>query len=264
MNLQIIAVGNCAIFIVASQPGYSLVDEMASDVYTKIASVLRGRCAFIVHERIFGSLSSEREIMISRKLALKKFDIPSEGPVTYIEGAPPSGPGFAGVIIRAIVPQNIDDVWTIMDDSIPCGCGWRRNGVTFLQLQNIQAISHPSIHHHPTSPIKGQESDNFPPATKAWAVIANADRILRAQGASYRDVVRTWFYLSDILDWYADFNHVRNIKYREFGIMPVPGAERILLPASTGVGARNTQRSALTMDLFAVAGPAEIRPIVRR
>ena len=54
-------------------------------------------------------------------------------------------------------------------------------------------------------------------------MIERAERILREQGAFFGNVVRTWFYLSDILSWYGEFNKVRNQKYGEFGIMPGPG-----------------------------------------
>lgn len=251
VNVHIAEAGKGQLFLTAAPAGSFSVAQSASNAYGEIATILRNRGAVTVHERIFGSLSSEREIMASRKLALEKLGMPSEGPVTYIEGAPPGGPGLASVIIRAVVPHNPGDVWTIFDQDVPCGRGWRRNGATFLVLQNIQDR-------------RAGSRRLSPPALQAKVMIERTERILREQGATYRDVVRTWFYLSDILDWYAEFNQVRNIKYGEFGIMTVPGAEKILLPASTGVGASNSQRSALTMDLFAVAGPADTRPIVRQ
>ncbi len=115
-----------------------------------------------------------------------------------------------------------------MDGDIPCGRGWGKNGRTYLVLQNIQA---PNI-------------GSFERASKsaqARLMIERAERILRENGASYKDVVRTWFYLSDILDWYAGFNKVRNEKYGEFGIMPGPGDRRLLLPASTRIQEKRHQ-----------------------
>jgi enamine deaminase RidA (YjgF/YER057c/UK114 family) len=94
-------------------------------------------------------------------------------------------------------------------------------------------------------------------------MLDRAERILRENGASYRDVVRTWFYLSDILDWYAAFNKVRNEKYGEFGIMPGPGDGDLLLPASTGIRADMPSGDAATMDLIAIVGE-EGRPAVKQ
>jgi enamine deaminase RidA (YjgF/YER057c/UK114 family) len=83
-------------------------------------------------------------------------------------------------------------------------------------------------------------------------MLERAERLLRENGASYKDVVRTWFYLSDILNWYAAFNKVRNEKYGEFGIMPGPGDSNLLLPASTGIQGETTSGAACAMDLIAV------------
>jgi enamine deaminase RidA (YjgF/YER057c/UK114 family) len=85
-------------------------------------------------------------------------------------------------------------------------------------------------------------------------MLNRAEQILRENGASYSDVVRTWFYLSDILGWYAAFNKVRNEKYGEFGIMPGPGDRDLLLPASTGIQGKSPTGAACAMDMIAVIG----------
>jgi enamine deaminase RidA (YjgF/YER057c/UK114 family) len=77
-------------------------------------------------------------------------------------------------------------------------------------------------------------------------------------------VVRTWFYLSDILSWYSEFNDVRNSKYSEFGIMPVTGRDQLFLPASTGVGGTNALKSAAVMDLLAIIGPRDRMPVIKQ
>jgi len=140
----------------------------------------------IVHERIFGSLSVEPAIMAARDEALRVRGISPHSPITYIQGNPPWGEGFAGVLIRAV---NSGEVWTITDDGAPCGRGWRRNGSAFMVLQNLQGCLE-----------EDAESVNTP-ALQAWRMIERAERILREQGATYHDVVHTWFYLNDMLNW---------------------------------------------------------------
>ena len=44
------------------------------------------------------------------------------------------------------------------------------------------------------------------------------------------DIVRTWYYLEDILAWYGEFNRIRTARYRDVGLLDRP-------PASTGIGA---------------------------
>jgi hypothetical protein len=225
----------------------------------------------IVHERIFGSLSVEPAVQSVRKNVFLHHAISNDYLVTYIQGNPAWGEGLAGVTVHAVFPSNPQDVWTIMDGNIPCGRGWREKGVTHLVLQNIQALgssfrtgtkkskNNSTLPSFPdsigesrtsldarlqpagmtnkvatctlTNKLLGM-SENKP--LQARLMIERAERILRENDASYKDVVRTWFYLSDILGWYAAFNKVRNEKYGEFGIMPGPGDRELLLPASTG------------------------------
>jgi enamine deaminase RidA (YjgF/YER057c/UK114 family) len=241
-------------FIVASTKCPADAREAASLLYTQIAEVLSERGIVEVHERIFGSLSVEHDVMSARTQAFASYGISPENPVTFIEGTPPWGKGLAGVIIHAV---KADEVWTIMDSDVPCGRGWRLNGVTHLVLQNIQPPGGEEL----TPPIlpfsKGRSEEglsSFPLSKpfQARLMLEHAERILRESGASYKNVVRTWFYLSDILGWYAGFNKVRNEKYGEFGIMPEPGDRELLLPASTGIAGVTPSGAACTMDLIAV------------
>ncbi len=250
--------------------------QAASESYTQIAEVLREHQLKIVHERIFGSLSAEPSVMAARHRALHSHDIPPDNPVTYIQGNPPWGEGLAGAIIHAVAAEK---VWTVRDGNIPCGRGWRRNGYTYLMLQDLQGINGRSRSSHlsnevnaPHLPLKvrggeGGVTSSLPgPARplQTRRMLDRAERILRENGASYRDVVRTWFYVSDILDWYAAFNKVRNEKYGEFGIMPGPGDRDLLLPASTGIRGDTPSGAAATMDLIAIVGEAGNRPDVKQ
>ncbi len=58
---------------------------------------------------------------------------------------------------------------------------------------------------------------------------ANITALLRAEGATWKDVVRTTCYLRDIERDYAVFNEERSAFYRQQGLDP--------LPASTGIQA---------------------------
>jgi len=233
------------VFLVASVSSEENAASAAGEVYSRIAEVLSDRRMTIVHERIFGSLRTEAMVLRERRDALFPQDISADGPVTYIGAYPPWGEGLSGVIIHAVSSGDGDDVWTIMDGDVPCGRGWRRNSATYLQLQNIQGH---------TGSRPGQ----------VRGIFESAYRILRRNGASYRDAVRTWFYLSDILDWYTDFNKTRSEKYGEFGIMPGPGDIKLLLPASTGIGVETPSGVAASMDLLAVLDSGDRNAQVRK
>ena len=239
--------GTGSAFLVASVRLPADAAEAARSAYSCIAQYLADRGMALVHERIFGSLSVESAVMAMRNSMLQSQGISAENPVTYIQGHPPWGEGLAGVLIHAVAADHSGDaVWTIMDGDIPCGRRWKQHGVTYAVLQNIHADMNAS------RPLQ------------ARLMIERAERILREQGASYGNVVRTWFYLSDILSWYGEFNKVRNQKYGEFGIMPGPGDDRLLLPASTGIRGETANSAACTMDLLAVAGDGGVVPEMQK
>jgi enamine deaminase RidA (YjgF/YER057c/UK114 family) len=73
-----------------------------------------------------------------------------------------------------------------------------------------------------------------------------AEKALAAAGMEFGDVVRTWFFLDSILEWYGDFNGTRDAFFRPRGVFDG------LVPASTGMGGRNPAGAALEMGLLAV------------
>lgn len=223
--------------------------------YVRIAEALSESGLQVVHERIFGSLSGEAPVMAARKHALQTCGVPSSNPVSYIQGNPPWGEGYAGTIIHAISTTGTDNVWTILDGESPCGRGWRSNGSTCLVLQDING-KHDSLGDDVSRPLQVQQ------------MLDRAERILRENGGSYRDVARTWFYISDILDWYPEFNKSRNGKYGELGIMPRPVDKDLMLPASTGISGETPSGAAATMDLIAIIKGAgsqtEVRQLTNR
>lgn len=63
-------------------------------------------------------------------------------------------------------------------------------------------------------------------------------------GMEFHDVVRTWFYNDQILDWYAEFNRARSTFFQRHGITAIP--------ASTGIGVANRAGAALVAKAIAV------------
>lgn len=223
----------------------------AKAAYAEIARISQDHDLTMVHERLFGSLSVKKEILASRSEAFRASNLPIDGPFTFIQGQPTWGTGFAGVIIQAVSRRlTQDEVWTVMDQDTAVGRGWRQGGATFLLLQNFQGLA-----------ANRHEPNDRPHQVRR--MIQHAARLLERQGASYQDVVRTWFYLEDILAWYPEFNRIRSALYQELGLMPMMSNCSKRLPASTGIGGVVSPQSAGAMDLLAVVGPSESRPLVR-
>jgi 2-iminobutanoate/2-iminopropanoate deaminase len=64
---------------------------------------------------------------------------------------------------------------------------------------------------------------------QTWRTYRNITALLEAEGATWKDVVRTTCYLRDIERDYAAFNEIRAQFFKEQGLIP--------LPASTGIQA---------------------------
>jgi enamine deaminase RidA (YjgF/YER057c/UK114 family) len=248
VKLHLTSAGAGQAFLVAQATWGVKAAAATRAAYDEIARVLQNQGLTMVHERLFGSLNVKAEVMSARHASLRACGLPADGPLTYIQGTPPWGEGFAGVIIQAV---SADAVWTIEDEGKKVGTGWQRGEATFLVLQNLQGLTR-----------NGNGADGRTP--QAQRLIQRAAQLLGAEGASYRDVVRTWFYLADILAWYPEFNRARTDIYDKFGILPGQDYGGLRLPASTGIRGEVPGGAVAAMDLLAVAGPAKSRPLVRQ
>jgi enamine deaminase RidA (YjgF/YER057c/UK114 family) len=248
VKLHLTSAGAGQAFLVAQATWGARAAAATRAAYDEIARVLRDKCLTVVHERLFGSLNVKAEVMSARTASFRACGVPADGPLTYIQGTPPWGEGFAGVIIQAV---SADTVWTIEDEGQKIGTGWRRGDATFLVLQNLQGLTQ-----------NGNGANGHAHQTRR--LIQRAARLLEAEGTSYRDVVRTWFYLSDILAWYPEFNRARTDIYEKFGVLPGQDYGRLRLPASTGIRGEVPGGAVAALDLMAVAGPAKSRPLVRQ
>lgn len=85
-----------------------------------------------------------------------------------------------------------------------------------------------------------------PRAAQAQSVLERMEAALHAKGMTFSHVVRTWFYLDRILDWYGEFNAARSAFFTDRDIFAG------VLPASTGVGVANPDGAALVAGLLAV------------
>jgi enamine deaminase RidA (YjgF/YER057c/UK114 family) len=230
--------------------------QSAEEIYNRIAELLTAFESKIIHERCFGSVELQTQILEARARAALKYKMETNTPVTFIEGESCLENKFAGVQIRALKPNSETHVWTILDQGIPKGRAWNLNGSTFFILQSIDG----------GNPKDTKRTDR---KYQSEAMFYQAEKLLRAEGASYQDVVRTWIYISDILDWYGDFNTVRNHCYSDYGFLGKTDskvqAEQIFLPASTGIEGRNPSGLPAIMDVFAIhrspGSAIQIRPL---
>lgn len=255
-KLYITALGNQLFLSVSITKRDVDPEKTTEEIYSRIANVLAASSSKIIHERCFAKVELHRQIQKARECALDKHQIQVNTPVTFVEGESCFENNIAGFQIRALKPASETNIRTIIDEGIPKGRAWNINGSIFYVLQSIDGGN-----------TNGAERSNR--KVQSEAMFRQAERLLRAQGSTYQDVVRTWIYISDILDWYDDFNVVRNHCYSEYGFIGSAAskmpAEQIYLPASTGIEGKNLFGHPTTMDLFAVhrspTSSIKVRPI---
>jgi hypothetical protein len=122
-KLHLTSTGADQAFLVANAPWGVKAAAATRAAYEEIARVFRDLGLTMVHERLFGGLNVEAEVMSARSESFRACGFPGDGPLTYIQGTHPWGEGFAGVIIQAV---SGDAVWTIEDEGQKVGTGWRR------------------------------------------------------------------------------------------------------------------------------------------
>lgn len=140
-------------------------------------------------------------------------------PVTYIGGG-----GDGGVQTTALrgVPVQALEV-----DGRVVGVTWQEAAARYCRLGGLAAIgaTHPDA------------------AAQSFLTL---NHMLNAVDMDFTHVVRTWFYLHKILDWYGDFNHVRHAFFQEHGVYDS------LIPASTGMGCQALAGESLAGGLLAM------------
>jgi enamine deaminase RidA (YjgF/YER057c/UK114 family) len=150
---------------------------------------------------------------------------PPRWPVTRVDGkgchGEMAGIQMVGVSLRPVQP--------LYQDKRVVGCYFEDQFSTVCLLGGIE----------PTRIGIGQ-------AAETKEALENMAAALGQAGFGLCDVVRTWFYLDDLLSWYNTFNRVRSDFYA--GHTFVSRA----FPASTGVSGRNVSGAALTAAVWAV------------
>lgn len=109
-------------------------------------------------------------------------------------------------------------------------------GITILLISGTASIDENGLTVHP---------GDFQAQT--WRTYRNITALLEAEGANWKDVVRTTCYLRDIERDYAAFNEIRTQFFSQQGLNP--------LPASTGIQAILCRPDLLIeMEVMAILG----------
>lgn len=212
-------------------------------LYDRIDSLLAQRGAVAVFERIFGALGVHGEIL-ERRAEMTGAGGLTEVPPLYIEGMPCDGDGLSGLHLTAVVPNDAAATTQVLCDGTPAGHLVEGPGARYIYLPALAGTT-------PDAALAEPE--------QATRMFHRAEGILREHGFVYRDTVRTWIYIGEILDWYDEFNVSRTAAYNSYGLL---GAGDDFMPASTGIQGRPPGEVACAMDLLAVQPTGDGEPPV--
>jgi enamine deaminase RidA (YjgF/YER057c/UK114 family) len=93
-------------------------------------------------------------------------------------------------------------------------------------------------------------------AGQARAAFEAGEALLKDVGMDLTCVARTWMFMDHILDWYNDFNRVRNDLFIQRGLLRrgTSDGDASRVPASTGIGVSPARPGRVSLEMFAVNG----------
>jgi enamine deaminase RidA (YjgF/YER057c/UK114 family) len=208
-----------------------LPGERWSEACRRLRTVLLEESATIAGQLVLGDATGRDGALADLTREFGK----ATWPVTWTEGADLAGGAWAGM-----------EVWAVRGATVePVEVGGHIRGCQYRDDHARRCL------------LGGLGPDNLAAARPAQAArtFECLEAALAQVGLDMSHVVRTWFFLDDILGWYGDFNKVRTEFFR---------ARRVfegLVPASTGVGARNPRGAAVATAALALEA-ATAEPVV--
>ena len=201
---------------------HPLPGENLADMFCRLSDILLEHNARPVQQFVFGSLETLRH----GEEALRRVFVETDWPITWVDGNGCADHPVAGMQVVAVSPRRIKRI--------------KWNGRVVGCIFNAGAARHCLLGGLGPTNIRATKPE------QTVQTLANLEAVLHENGFTLGDVMRTWFYLDDILSWYGDFNKARSAFYdkRTFRIRS--------LPASTGVSGKNPAGAALAMAAWAV------------
>ena len=214
------------------------LESSAQEVFEELAQYMVEHGVQPIQEKIYGLTEAQNTILQIREEAFTSRGADAELPATYLEGRPLSETAFGGIQLWGIRPKGEDRelLTTVPSPYTGVARCWSVDGARFMYVPAVRGMT-----------LGGQPSSSA--ASEAELMFENAAKSLMAYGFPLSNVIRTWIYLSDILEWYGEFNDVRNDLFRDFGLLGPKGTN--VFPASTGIEGK-TGDGVCMMDLLAV------------
>jgi enamine deaminase RidA (YjgF/YER057c/UK114 family) len=195
-------------------------DRPPKALFREIEGILRRDDAQIISQEAFGSLGSDCSISQALTGVFGRVD----WPLTWIKAR--GLESFAGIQTWAVSGGSVE---RLRLDGKVVGSLFRDDSACYCRLGGLYTTD--------ASQTRTAQAIEF---------LETLEMTLRIGGLEFADVVRTWFYLRDILSWYGEFNQARSSFYGSNGVLGN------LVPASTGIGISLPAGPVMTGGLLAM------------
>ena len=196
----------CREFYLTATPPPGAGEDAARACFDGIAAALAEHRAEVIAEKVYGTRKAAEGILAARRAALVAQRRDPDTPVHYLDGAPVDGGEFGGVQVWAVANMARTDAVA----TVPGGRLWQAPYGRALHLCGVRGTA------------------GAPFGEQAGGMFSNAAVAAARSGFRYAQTARTWIYLAQLLDDYAELNRVRSAFYRQCDFA---------WPASTGIQA---------------------------
>lgn len=208
----------------------------AHNLFAEVSPVLAKHGIQPLQEKLYGFARVREVVLKERDAAYRAHGLDRTMPVTWIEGVPLHGCDFVGLQVWGIASRDGSACVTTVEDPVNGRARlWTGDCFRMLHLPSVRGVD-----------AQGRLAVGH--AAQAEQMFLNLGAGVSAHGFDYTEVVRTWIYVSRLLEWYGDLNRVRTALYRKVGF----GADRgVSFPASTGIQGRCGEGEECLVDVLA-------------
>ena len=192
-----------------------LRDRDISEGVRNAMNVVKGKNATIITQTVFAPMGSDNASVEALKDALGDCD----WPVTWVDSGHRNGSPLGGIHIHAVSGTEVERI-TLADRTV--GTVFQDESTRFCYLGDLWT---------------GEESASR--TEQAEQTFDMMETAIKLGGMDFSNIVRTWLYLDELLQWYDPFNRVRDDFFQQRGVFDA------LVPASTGISGANPAGAAM-------------------
>ena len=199
-----------------------LCDRDLADVTRNAMGVVKDNNATVVSQTVFAPMGQDNSSVAAGKEAIGDRD----WPVTWVDSGHRKGSPLGGMQIHAVSGADVERI-TLADR--PVGSIFQDDSARYCYLGDLWSGN--------------QLASRTEQAEQTFDMMEAA---IKLGGMDFSNVVRTWLYLDELLQWYDSFNKVRDDFFRRRGVFDA------LVPASTGISGANPGGAAVIAGAMGV------------